>query len=165
MKDQKDFEQSIKDITKTHDQNTHQMGADLDKMEHQVSQLKFTKDNLNSYYESQLDQAHKEMVNFYNNLDNCDEKELSNSAIAMHLDKAFFIKPTQVISLHLQQSQSNANSALYSQHINDQINGSSDYPNDKPAQKSTGTDTGQIRLKITKKDIKTERQMANHGTF
>ena len=107
-----------------------------------MSQLKFTKDNLNSYYESQLDQAHKEMVNFYNNLDNCDEQELSNSAIAMHLDKAFFIKPTQVISLHLQQSQSNANSALYSQ----VINGS-----DKPAQKSN------FRLKITKKDIKTER--------
>ena len=154
MKDQRDFEQSIKDITKTHDQNTNQIGADLDKIEHQVSQLKFTKDNLNSYYESQLDQAHKEMVNFYNNLDNCDEEELSNGAIATHLDKAFFIKPTQVISLHLQQSQSHANSALQSQVMNDQGSGGDMY---RPTQKSTGTDTGKIRLKITKKDIKTER--------
>ena len=55
MKDQRDFEQSIKDITKKHDVNTNMIDQELYKIENQVSQLKFTKDNLNSYYESQLD--------------------------------------------------------------------------------------------------------------
>jgi len=52
MKDQRDFEQSIKDITKKHDVNTNLIDQELYKIENQVSQLKFTKDNLNSYYES-----------------------------------------------------------------------------------------------------------------
>ena len=79
---------------------SNQMDQDLDKMECLVTLLKFTKDNLNSYYEHQLDQAHKEMLIFYNNLDNCDEDELSNTT-TLFQDRNFFIKPTQVISLHL----------------------------------------------------------------
>ena len=145
MKDQRDFEQSIKDITKKHDVNTNLIDQELYKIENQVSQLKFTKDNLNSYYESQLDQAHKEMLNFYNNLDNCDEEELSNSG-QLFQDRNFFIKPTQVISQHLQNTKSNiTNSAMYSQIID---------KSDKQASKSN------FRLKITSnKVVKTERQM------
>lgn len=91
MKDQRDFEESMKDITKEHDHNKTQMGQVLDKFEYQVSQLKFTKDNLNSYYETQLDQAVKEMINFYNNLDNSNDHDSSSS---LNIDKSFFIKPT-----------------------------------------------------------------------
>ena len=90
MKDQRDFEQSIKDITKRHDANANAIDQELFKIENQVSQLKFTKDNLNQYYESQLDQAHKEMINFYNNLDQGDEEGLSNSGQLLN-DRNFFI--------------------------------------------------------------------------
>ena len=38
-------------------------------VENQVSELKNTRNNLNLKYETNLDQAYKEMVNFYDNLD------------------------------------------------------------------------------------------------
>jgi hypothetical protein len=45
------------------------MDQHLDQIESQVSELKNTRNNLNCRYESQLDHAVKEMVNFYDNLD------------------------------------------------------------------------------------------------
>jgi hypothetical protein len=43
MKDQKEFEKSLVDITKEHDMNKDKMGLVLDQMESQVSELKNTR--------------------------------------------------------------------------------------------------------------------------
>jgi len=51
-------------------------------------------------YESQLEQAFKEMVNFYNNIEQ--EKSNENSETdSMNLDRVFFIKPTHEMNLKL----------------------------------------------------------------
>ena len=72
------------------------MGLVLDQMESQVSELKNTRQSLNVKYESQLDKAVKEMMNFYNNLEADDDKSDDD-----FLDKVFFIKPTRDIELRI----------------------------------------------------------------
>ena len=96
MKDQKEFEQSLQDMTKAHDANHDQMEQYLDQIESQVSQLKNTRDDLNYRYEGQLDVAVKEMVNFYENLETADPAEIDSDN--MSIEQVFFIKPTHQIS-------------------------------------------------------------------
>jgi len=68
-RDHKEFEKSLQQISRVHSEHTMQMGEQLDIIEGQVSMLKNTRDHLNMRYEGQLDQAVKEMVNFYENIE------------------------------------------------------------------------------------------------
>ena len=53
-------------------------------------------------YESQLEQAFKEMVNFYTNIEQEHEHPNENSETdSMCLDRVFFIKPTHEMNLKL----------------------------------------------------------------
>lgn len=88
IQDQKEFEMSLQNISKAHDDNKNQMGQFLDQIESQVSQLKNTRVGLNVRYEEKLDFAIKEMVSFYNNLEN---KGYSETDI--DLEKVFFVMP------------------------------------------------------------------------
>ena len=105
MKDQKEFEKSLVDITKEHDLNKDKMVLVLDQMETQVSELKNTRQGLNLKYESQLDIAVKEMINFYNNLE-IDDPAIDNEIDSASLERVFFIKPTHEINVRLQKSES-----------------------------------------------------------
>jgi hypothetical protein len=57
-------------------------------------------------YESQLDKAVQEMINFYNNLENHSDGQGSEGGDYQtncdNLDRVFFIKPTHEINLRLQ---------------------------------------------------------------
>ena len=101
---------SLKDITKEHDITTNKIEHVLDQMESQVNELKNTRHDLHNKlkYESQLDQAVKEMINFYNNLEGSDNKSDNGDyeANCASLDRVFFIKPTHEIDLRIQQSAS-----------------------------------------------------------
>ena len=72
------------------------MGQYLDQIESQVSQLKNTRDGINYRYEGQLDQAVKEMVNFYENLETAGPNDVDSDN--MSIEQVFFIKPTHQTS-------------------------------------------------------------------
>ena len=96
---------SLKDITKKHDITTNKIEHVLDQMESQVNELKNTRHGLSHKlkYESQLDQAVKEMISFYNNLEGSDNKSDDGDyeAHCAKLDRIFFIKPTHEIDLRI----------------------------------------------------------------
>jgi len=73
----------LQTITKAHDANQDQMGQYLDQIETQVSQLKNTRDDLNYRYEGQLDAAVKEMVNFYDNLETADPRDIDSDNMSI----------------------------------------------------------------------------------
>jgi len=70
-------------------------------MENQVSHLKKTVVDLKSREELQLEEAFKEMVNFYTNLENDPINEYSETD-SMNIDRCFFINPTEKTYLRLQ---------------------------------------------------------------
>ena len=74
-------------------------------MENQVSSLKKTVVDLKSREELQLEEAFKEMVNFYTNLENDPINEYSETD-SMNIDRCFFINPTEKTYLRLQKSTS-----------------------------------------------------------
>ena len=48
-----------------------------------MSELKNTRDGINYRYEGQLDQAVKEMVNFYENLENADPNDIDSENMSI----------------------------------------------------------------------------------
>lgn len=66
-----------------------------------MNSLKYTREFLNSKYENQLDKAYQEMVNFYENLEQADPKEIDSDN--MSIEQVFFIRPTHQISQSIKQ--------------------------------------------------------------
>ena len=88
-----------------HDKNKNHFSLVLDQMENHVSKLKKTVVDLKGKEELQLEEAFKEMVNFYNNLENNRTNEYSETD-SMNIDRVFFINPTEKTYLRLHKSTS-----------------------------------------------------------
>ena len=59
------------------------MGRQLDQIESHVNNLKNTREFLNCRYEGQLDNAVKEMVNFYVNLESADPNDIDSDNMSI----------------------------------------------------------------------------------